>query len=420
MTPRRHRIAFRPTIDDFRLEERVCLSTATTRTIPTLVGPAVAAARFRVQPAQEAGDTLTDRQLRTALRTQLRASYRDLRLAVNAALSDLARTTGGSPTPAQLADVYDRVLGSVNATAYRLLGLSTVVPGGERLTGDVQALTVAASNGSLATRLGRALARGVDTDNFATVRASVNRELVRAQQGADFHLERFLRTTNFSRLAVDPETGEPVALGAFVGRAIASQYGNALATLATGFPDFASSSLFAQGATPTAAQLAAFGSQTNAALGALGFQLGSSLSLVPGASSSLTSGFQNAFFGNDASSFTSGFANLPLTDPATFNQGAGSLFNNLFTGTIGPLNSFFGFNDAGTPSLPTAPVPTAGLDTFNSFGNGFNNGFGTGTIGFGPAPTTASTSFNNGFFGSVATGLSGAGFTVPTGTFGTF
>ena len=460
MNPRRNRKQFRPNLDGFALEERVVLSVAPAvlnlRGGPAwLVGNANAtvgqvstrAVSGSPSTAAQVGSlNVTQAQLRTALLRAFRNSYRDLRTAVDQAAAQLFAQSGGNISNAALQNFNNYVQGIVNLTTYRQLSLASVVPGGSRLASAVQTLSVDNSFGrSLINRLDNVVRNG----NYATtgqLQRQLNRQISLYQAGSDVHLQRFVSTTNFNRLSVDANTGQRVSLARFIGGQIASQFGNNLAAMANAFNTNAATSLFANGATPTAAQLSSFNNSAYGALGTLGFGLANSLSLIPGAQQALLPTFQNAFFGNGSlgtgtgtgtgtgigtgtgttttfTNFLNGLSTLANQSNLTgtmFNQGGTSLFTDLFGNTINPLNSFFGLPAVTNPSLVSNPL-TNQFNAFNSFANGFNTGFGSGFIGFGtnPALGTNPNFFGNGFFNGINTGLTNFGFQLPTGQFST-
>jgi len=83
----------------------------------------------------------------------------------------------------------------------------------------------------------------------------------------------------------------------------------------------------------------------------------------------------------------------------------------------------------GSPNLPTGPLSNPWGPVLQSFGNGFNNGFGTGVMGFGQVLAGQGNSFSTGFgnlvtaqnttFGFNQPAFAGFGLTTGTGTTGT-
>ena len=112
-----------------------------------------------------------------------------------------------------------------------------------------------------------------------------------------------------------------------------------------------------------------------------------------------------------------------------FFPGVNTAFNNLYGSVSGSLTNAFHYQPTGSPNLPTGPLSNPWMPVLQNFGNGFNNGYGSGFMGFGQAPAGQGNSFGNGF-GSLVTAqnttfgfnqptFSGFGLTTGTGTTGT-
>jgi hypothetical protein len=416
---RQPRRALRPTLDGCLMEERVVMS-ASVGSLSALRNAVPA----QVQAAQQAtAGTLTSRQLQQNLQQQFRSAYADLQRNVSGLIQRLDTETGGRWNQQDLQALRGQIQGLNNATAYRLLALSDVIPGGQRLTNAIQRLTVDNGFGnSVDARIGRVLDNPRATGNLQSLTRSLTRELNLAQQGANYNLNQFLRGTNFNRLSYDPQTGRSVPLQQFIGQNIARQYGSGLSQLSSAFPQYTNQSLFNGTTDPTPEQLSGFNNTANAALGTLAYRLNSSLGLINGAQQALSPGLQGAFYGNSPNSFATGLTGLSGTGN-DFNQAGQGLFGSLYGSTLNNLNSYFGLQNVNNPTLPSVGVPIPTLNTFNNYGGGFNGGFGTGATGFGINPNVTSGGvdpFANGFYSGISGALASNGFTTPRGTFGNF
>jgi hypothetical protein len=417
---RRHpRRALAPTLDGCLLEDRVVLSTGAP-------GATLAALRnavpVQVRSVTPTAGTLTSRQLSQNLQREFRAAYADLQRNVQGVLQQFDEDTGGEWTQEDLDALRGQIRGLNNATAYRLLAQADVLPGGQRLADTIQTLTIDTRfRNSIENRLCRVFQNPRLTSDFPTLQRSIDRELRQAQLGADFHLNGYLRTANFDRLSYDVQTGRSIPLQQFIGQNIARQYGSGLAQVARGFPRYSNEFLFSGDTDPDPTTVKTFANVTNAALGSLAYRLNSSLRLIPGATTALTPGLQDAFFGAGDTSFATGLGGLTGTGNVYNGAGTG-LFDSLYGSTVNNINSYFGLSPVTNPTLPTNSFLNPSLGTFNNYGNGFNMGYGTGTVGYGINPTNAlgQDPFTGGFYSGINAGLTGSGFSAPVGTWDPF
>src|SRR4051812_3144910 len=114
-SPRKNRTAFRPSVGEARLEDRLALSGTQS---------AVAA---QVQAAATQAGTLTVAQLRAAALRQMRTATQDLRSLINTQIDQLF--ANGTPTTQQLADFNQFLNGAVDATAFRVSSQAALLPG---------------------------------------------------------------------------------------------------------------------------------------------------------------------------------------------------------------------------------------------------------------------------------------------------
>jgi len=407
--------AFRPSINDMRLEDRVVLNAAS---LSLNAAVAEQFPGFANRATANFQDALTRRQIQAAFRTQLRDSQNQLRtLLTNEFTTAFAN---GRPTAQQLADLNAFTQGAVNAVAFRLSSQAGLLPGSTRLVSAFQNSLLGNSPNSLLNRFQfLTQSNRFAGNNPLRLQFALNRQLNNAFANNNLRLNNFFRTTPLNFLSVDATTGQRIPLQQFMANQVINQLGNSFAALSRSFPTVANSTLFANGATTaTPEALAAFQSQVNPALGTLAFQLGSDLSLFPFSSTGVAPQLQSALFGTGPNSFITSLQTLPNTS-ANFNTAAATAFNNGFNNLVNPLNGFFNLPVSPTGvTIPSGAITGIFNPPFDTFGNGFNNGFGNGFIGFGTTPTTFNTNFGTGFNGFVTNSNTLNGFTFPTTTGG--
>jgi len=252
----------------------------------------------------------------------------------------------------------------------------------------------------------------------------VARQVNATLQGVTGQFQNYFRTTNVNRLSVGPN-GARVSLQQFMGNRLLGQLSNALGQLSQSFPGVANSALFPNGTvdanglpiTPSGDLMTGFSRQAGNALQTAAFQLGSALSILPGASQ-LPTQITPILWGSGADSLWSSLRNLPYGS-TNLNTAVSSAFNSSFRGVSGLLNPSVALQAQSNSTLPTSGFSNLlGADfTGPSFAGGFNNGFATnsttGFIGFGQAPTSFNSSFGTGFNNMVGNMNTGYGFTVP-------
>ena len=312
---KRKRIAFRPTVTESRLEERLVLTGGTSSVAATAATPSVvvltpsplyqevgltpppAAPPVSPQVVRLESRPLTKARLRADYAKEARLAAKDLKSAIKAQVAQL-QANGTTPTAQQMADFNASVAGAVNATALRLSVQAALLPdSGNRLVPAIQNAILGSGPKSLASRL-TALAQSGQLSG--TTRASslaLTRLINTTSQQAVSPINNYFNTTPVNRLAVN-SSGQQIPLKQYLGGQILNLVGNTLGSLAQTFPNVANAMLFPNGTTvtPTQAALNAFTTQSNNALGTASFELGSALALLP-QTSSVVSQVQPMLFG---------------------------------------------------------------------------------------------------------------------------
>jgi len=466
--PRKNRVAFRPTLDDGRLEDRVVLNAAATSApwMGLLRGP-VGQAGQPSQPGQPSlpqfpglpgqvgrlvgrlsrGDLAEARQLNTLYQQQFRDAEQALQQfagsQIAAAYANSANLgPDGRLTAQALSDLQNNLNGALDAVAFQVSSQAALLPGATRgdLLSNLQNGLLGTGRNSLASRIATTLNSSRFANSQATLQDAVNRQINSGFFGNQLQLDRFLTRTPLTNLSVDA-TGQRIPITQFMGNQAAQQINNTLGTFANNIGPVARSALFdsTTGAFNPQA-VSGFQQQFNNALNTAAFQTGNLLSLFPN-SSSLRSQIGTAFFDNGVNATTglpnTSFANTlagvfptntgPNSSPFTsdmFNTAFQNGFTNAFQNFSTPLNNFFGIqptNGTGTSALPSgffqsgSTFPSVFGSQFNtsSFNNGFNNGFlanGSGFPGLGTVPTGFNNAFGTGFNNFVNTTNLGMGF----------
>jgi len=466
---KKKRFAFRPSVTESRLEERLVLDAGTgsgnpvvlVMTPPTNLAPAgvtpapaappispVVAARALARAARP----LAVSQIHGAFRQQVRAATRDLQAGIQGQVGQLFHN-GTTPTPQQIADFNASIAGALDATALRLSTQAAILPrGATRLVPRIQNALLGSGPRSLVNRLGNLVQSGQLSGTTGASARALTRLLNGTNQQTLSRINTFFNTNPLNRLSVN-STGQRISLGQFMGNQLLNQVANTFGVLAQSFPSVANSVLFPNGIpstagttiTPAQDALNTFNTLVNNALGTAAFQLGSGLALFPN-SSGVISQLQPILFGaanNAASSAATGIN----TGGSTFNPGASSAgiagntvsslaaalqnlqfgstgfntavndaFGNAFQNLVTPLGQFFQMNALSNMTLPSNGFinPFGSAFTGNNFFEGFNNGFTTGTtpgfIGFGTAPTGFNANFGTGFNNMVSNFNTNFGF----------
>jgi hypothetical protein len=440
--PRKNRHAFRPTVGDTCLEDRLVLNAASVAAAPVVT--VVLTGATRVGQNGTGVGNLSLRQIRLALRQQMAATFNTLHQHVNnqvaAMFANPANLVHGQLTPQARRALAANISGAIDAAALRLSAQSSLLPGaGARLVPMLQNELLSPARRSLSSQVTRLA-------TTARSRAGLQNALV-AQLNQSFRtnfarLGNFFNTTPLNRLSVNT-TGQRIPLSQFMANQAVNQINNAFGSLANSTINNARTSLFNTAGNLNNQAATAFRQSFLNALGTAAFQTGSILSVFPNAQSTLGQQLQSTLFATGIDRLTnlpavSFFNNLPgltatgtTTSPLTFNSfntgfqnGFASAFQNFTT----PLNQFFGVTpttgNTGAFQLPNgffqtgAAFPSVFSNIFNNgtFNNGFNNGFtttGTGFPGFGVAPTGFNTGFGTGFNGFTGSMNQQFGFTMP-------
>lgn len=459
--PRKNRIAFRPQLDDGRLEERVVLNAAAAGApwasylqagmggptgqssqtsqlqSPNLagrinrpgLGPLAQARQLNMLYRQQIRNT--QQTLQQYARTQIANAYGNAaNLGADGRLTLQARTS-----------LQNNLNGALDAVAYQLSSQAALLPGATNgnLLSNIQDGLLGARRNSLSSRIATALNSGRFGRSQAMLQNVLDRQIAGSLMGNSMQLGNFLRSTPLANLSVDATSGQRIPISQFMSNQAAQQINNTLGTLANNIGPLAQSTLFdpTTGAFNSQA-VGGFQQQFGNALNTAAFQAGNLLSLFPN-SSSVRSQLGTAFFDNGVNATTglpnTSFANslagvFPTstgtnTSPFTsdvFNTGFQNGFTNAFQNFSTPLNNFFGIQPTtgtGTSMLPTgffqsgATFPSVFGSQFGSnFNNGFNNGFltnGSGLPGFGTAPTGFNNDFGTGFSNFITSTSGGLG-----------
>lgn len=458
LSPKKNRRAFRPTVGDTRLEDRLVLNAARP------AAPVVTTVLTGVTRVGQNGTGVGNfslQQTRFALRQQMAATYNALNQFISnqaaALYANPANLVRGQLTPQARATFAANVNGAIDAAALRLSAQSSLLPGaGVRLVPMLQNSLLSTAGNSLSSQVTRL---ATTAGSRAVLQNALNSQLNQSFRLNFARLGNFFTTTPLNRLSLSA-TGQRIPLSQFMANQAASQINNAFGSLANSAISNARANLFNTAGNFNSQAANAFRQAYLNALGTAALQTGSVLSVFPNAQATLGPQLQSSLFATGTDRLTnlpavSFFNNLPgfaasgaTSQPLTFNSfntGFQNGFTSAFQNFTTPLNTFLGVAPtAGNGSafqLPNGFFQT-GASFPNLFGNvfsngtfnsGFNNGFsttGSGFPGFGTAPTGFNTGFGTGFnsfagnlnqqFGftmpSVPTGLSpGTGSTTTTG-----
>jgi hypothetical protein len=423
---KRTHVAFRPSVGETRLEDRVVLSVSKVS--------AAAIHSLVVQPTPAPSpftplSRLTAQQVRNAFMHQSQVAAGTLRNTIRNDIIQLFAT--GRPTAQQLSDFNATVAGQLDASALRMSSQALLLPGrSQQLVTTMQNFVLGSNPNSLLSRIQAITQSPRFINSAAALRNAISVPLNRVTLMGNNQLNNFFNTTALNRLSVD-STGQQIPLQQFFGQQVMSQLGNSLGSLGQSFSNQANTLLFpTNGITPTTAAVNAFNNQFSQALNTSAFQLASNLALFNGGTGVLPQ-VQNSLFGSGSGALFNtilGIPNQTTTNAANFASNISTAFNNGFGTLNTPLSNFFGINPTPNTLLPTSNFPnifgpTLAGATFNS---GFNNGFGSGFIGFGTAPNAFNTNFGTGFntfmndvnqsFGVTPPPAFPTGITMGTGT----
>ncbi len=404
ISQRANRRAFRPNLDTQPLEERVVLNGAGAQ---------------QLQASVQSG--MTANQVRQAYRTQLRTINNDLRVTVNSEIANLY-ANGQQPTTQQLNDFRNRLNGIINADVIRMTASASLLPNASnRLVPNIQKAFLRDNTNGILSRLDGIVQSGNKTRSAQALRTAVNNQLNRAITQTNDVYNTYFNNAGLNRNSVDA-SGQRIGLQQYLGNQIINQYGNSLGSLASSFQTVGNSALFPSGSTTsTAAAQQAFASQYGNALNTVAFQLGNNLSLFPGMSTNVTPGLQTSLFSNlpTSTSLANSLGSLVGSGTNTdFSTLSGTAFTNAFNTTSSSLSTAFGLPADQTFSLPTTGFTNPIGSTYSNFGNGFNSGFGSGFTGFGTTTDPGfNPSFGTGFNSFVTTTNPNLGFTGFLGPF---
>jgi hypothetical protein len=429
----KNRHAYRPSVNEAALEERVVLSGLTNVRIAVprdaglgtplyalvlrqqVVGSAAQTALVRAAAAHHG--TLTARQVRAILLRENRAAAIRLRLAIqNAALQ--ARASSSSPA-VQHANFNAMASGAINATALQLSSQASLLPGASaRLIPSIQAALLAPTRASLLSRINAVSQSNQFTSPNFALQATIARQVSAAFATTNAQLTTFLNTPAATR-TVTSSASQSASLQASMANQSLAEIRNVLSALAQSLPTVANSTLFANGATTTtASSQAAFQAQLNRALQVAAMQIASGVSMFPGASSSVIPQLQATLFGtgtSNTSSMLSGLQNAATTNSnaSTMTTAANNVITTGLQNLLTPVARFFGITPQQNELLVTGNLPSIFGPPFGDFAFGFNTGFGSGFPGFGVAPTSFNVNFDSGFFGTVNAANTTFGLTPP-------
>jgi len=454
-SPRKNRLAFRPALNDIRLEDRVVLNAAR----PSALIAGVAEARQ---------ERLALRQIQQSYLRQIRTTQTFL----TQFASDQAAMLAGTPqnwgpdgrlTQEALGNYSNALAGGLNATTFRLASQVSLLPNSLHVGTGIQDGMIGLQANSLASRISKLIGSPRAYTAPWALQNLVNRDINQTFNANVNALGRYFRSTPVGRLAIDPTTGQRIPVSQFLGEQAVTQINNIFGSFANSVGDIAAQTIFDAQGNFNPAGVQTFEQLYAQALGTAGNQIAGVLSLFPNGDS-LAAQLQQGLFaiGNDPAtglpnvSLLNALINsLPAPEPpapaapiamalvvgpqssvtppigaqqgpldlsqfrTTFQSNFTPAFQNLMT----PVNSFFG-----TPQpagLPTGFFQSGAIfpNVFNSpftgttFNSGFNNGFltsGSGFPGFGIAPSNFPSSFGTGFNGLVQSMNSPFGLTVPT------
>jgi len=370
-------------------------------------------------------------QFRGAFNRVFRATEFNVRTQIQAEARQLF--ANGTPTAQQLTDFQANAAGSIVAGTAAAANLFALLPGGQRnLVPSTARALLASSQNSLMSRVASLANNSNATSSLANMETALTRVVRSGFGNVGTQANQFLANTNLNR-AVLMATDGSQSLSQFVGDRIISQLGSNLGNLAFAFPTVGNSVLFANGTTTAnAAALQQFSQMTTSALGLTTMTLGNELQLLPNGASVIPA-IQNAIFG-PVNGPTGTIITNPTTGPAStapialfdalqalpttsanFATTLPTVFSTAFSNLTNILSPFVGTFPSPNFNLPTTTTAGTLGRAFmsNTFENGFLNGFGSGTAGFGVAPTTLNTNFGSGFNSFVTTTNPALGFFTP-------
>jgi len=411
------RIAFRPTLNDICLEDRVVLNVGGSAHVASLTSA------VRAQQANSP-NTFTRRELQSVYRQQFNAAQASLRQYLSTQISQLY--ANGRPTAEQLANFKTQAAGAINATAFRISSQLALLPRAtDRLVANLQDSLLSNNGTSLVSRINRLVNSPRINQSAARLDAAINRSVGSFTNQARGQFTNYLTTTPIYQLSQDATSGARIPLAQYMAQQVVGQFGNSIAGLAQSFPTVANTAIFNNGVMSTdPAVQQAFASQLGSALGVINNQLASNIGVFQGLGSTLAPVLQQSFYGTGqqtgggggGTGFTNLYAALssvPTTSSQDFLTGVNTAFNGLYSNVSQSLTNAFRYSPTGTTGLPTGPLSNPWGPVYQNFGNGFNSGFGTGVMGFGQSQAGSGNSFGNGFSGLVTAQNTAFGFNQP-------
>ena len=306
----KRRTAFRPTLNDVRLEDRVVLNggvvTAHVATLPAAISPAVRAQQSGSQ------NTFTRRELLAVYHQQFNAARNSLQQALSTQITQLY--ANGRPSAEQLANFRAQASGAINATAFGVSSQLALLPRAtDRLVAQLQSELLGNNRGSLVSRINTFVNSSRINQSAGRLDTAIARTLGSFTNQARGQFTNFLNTTPIYQLSQDATTGARIPLSQYMAQQVVGQVGNTLASLSQSFPTVATAALFNNGTMITdPAVQQAFGAQLGSALGTVNYQLANSIGVFRGLGSTLAPTLQQAFYGNGqtGNGGTTGFTNL--------------------------------------------------------------------------------------------------------------
>jgi hypothetical protein len=442
------RIAFRPSINDRQLEDRIVLSSIPTTNATALIVDLTPDVTPRPAPSPVSVRALMT-SLHRAYSIELQDARNDLRKTIDADIKHLY-AGGPKPTAQARADFIAEVDGAVDATALRVSSPASLLPGADTsLVPTLQNDLLGNGTGSLISRLNAVSQTARDIFSAGSLTNALNQAVNSSSARILAATQSYISTAPLAQSIV-ATTGQLVPLRDYMATEVIDQLENNLGLLAQEFPTVANAILFPSsttsgstnptstgttgttttttgttgttgtttptGTTPTLNQtlMSQLGTDVNNALATIAFELGTELPLFSG-SSSVISTLDSALFGasngsaatasNTASSLASALANLQYGG-SSLNTGVSNAFTSALDNLVSPLYTFLDITSPANLSLQTGNFsnPFASGYASPSFNAGFNNGFVTtsgansvGLVGFGVTPALSTSTYNTNF-----------------------
>jgi hypothetical protein len=370
MRPRRKDLtAFRPSLIDIRLEDRVVLNGGS--------GSAAQVASFAAATNSGTQAFWTRRDIYKVYHTQFLNTANGAKQILDSQIDQVY--ANGKPSANQLAGLQGTVNGLVDASAFQLSSQLALLPAAtDKMVAQFQVGMLANNSRSLADRLNGLISSARFKGSAERLKAVINRTITNYTKQADRLLINYLNTTPINRLSVDARTGQRIPVQQFMAQQVVTQFGASLGSLAKAFPTVANGAIVSNGVISTdPAVQQAFATQLQSAINTANFQLASNLAVLKGASQALASQLQQAIFGSGQSGpSTTGTTGTGTTGTGTTGTGTTGTATT-GTGTTGTATTGTGTTGTGTTGTGTTGTATIGTGTT-----------GTGTLGTGTTGTT--------------------------------